>query len=192
MNRSYYETRQGVVFDELDNRLGSIQRYNLFFTIQKQSVAAHIFNVHRIAMRIARDWFGITNVNDLLNISEWANHHEDLESLSGDILAMAKLYFDEDAFAEDNGVMNPRSPCEPERTVVKLADIMECTYFLYREHAYGNTYLRNHITWMEQRLTTFIERRCPEQMNNVKMWMAKSWEEIPDVIAPRGPSENKI
>lgn len=189
---SMYDTRQGVVFDELDSRLGSIRRYNLFFTVQHQSVAAHVFNVQRIAMRIARQWFCVGDAALLLRISEWASHHDDLEALSGDILAMAKPYFDEHAFNEDNGVIYSADPLEPERLIVKLADIMECTYFLYREMSHGNLYLANHIEWMESRLLSFTERMCPDVIDQVRAWMAGAKHERPEVTAPRGPSEDRM
>jgi 5'-deoxynucleotidase YfbR-like HD superfamily hydrolase len=78
------------VFAELDSRLSVVTRWVVVNTIKDQSVAEHCFNVERIALRIAMQWFRISRVETLYFISQVALHHDDDESITGDIPGPSK------------------------------------------------------------------------------------------------------
>lgn len=154
------------LFTDLDHRLSVIKRWQIAHTIQTQSVAEHIFNVERMALRIAMEWFHI-NVSEpclLLDIMMLAHHHEDYEALSGDIPTMVKPYFNEHQFEKDHADILSRTS-KPQVTssfhtlavgIVKLADMLEGYHFLCMEKALGNTYMDKHYEYESPRILKYV------------------------------------
>lgn len=177
------------LWTEMDRRLGSIKRYNLFKTIQTQTVAEHVFNVERMAWRIARCWFDLQGEH----VYKWAHHHEDTEALSGDFPAMAKPFFDEAGFEKANRELlgEPVVPTDKVRMIVKIADLMDCFLFFAMEKALGNSYIENHLLAMERRLTEYVARKCPEHSNKLRDWMYSVDNPRSDTNQQKGWSEDK-
>ena len=158
-----------AIFDELDQRLSIVPRWVVLRTIQRQSVAEHCFNVERIAVQIAMEWFRIANVKELHEISQLALHHDDEEAITGDIPSPAK---------------EPKSEAEIEEdlkfvayAIVKLADIMEAYWFLRMEIAMGNQYVAEHAFQTGQRALAYAERLGRrEQMAEWLITMATNME----------------
>jgi 5'-deoxynucleotidase YfbR-like HD superfamily hydrolase len=145
------------IWGDLDHRLSVIVRWGTTQSIHKQTVAEHIFNVERMACRIAKQWFGITDMARLFQIMRWAHHHEDLEALSGDIPTMSKPYLDEEAMAKEHADLIPvRHPHDEEvRNIVKLADMLDCFWWLHVERKMGNAYLEEHWVFEANRITSY-------------------------------------
>lgn len=111
-------------------------------TIRTQSVAEHCFNVHRIAMHIARNILNDHDPEVLLAISEYSIRHDDLESVMGDPPSMIKPYIDEDAIERDFSNVIPKMAVSPYvASVVKLADLLDAVHFVSLEMRMGNTML---------------------------------------------------
>lgn len=163
------------IFNELDHRQSEVVRYNLFSTLQKQNLASHVFNVTRIATRIAKQWLGADDAT-LLAVYEWAHNHENTESLSGDFPAMVKGYFDEHAFEADHAFLLP-AVTRPEKSslvyqIVKLADIMDIYYFFCVERALGNRHVSKHLVVSAQRLRNFAATHFGEELFELlNLWM---------------------
>lgn len=134
------------IFGELDHRMSVVKRWGILHTIQTQSVAEHVFNVERIAIHIAQEWFGLYKTDDLWRIYEAAHYHDDEEALTGDLPAMMKPYFDEKTFKLDHGDLIKQRVVDPQiRKIVKLADKLEGYHFLCIENQLGNAYSMNHL-----------------------------------------------
>lgn len=134
------------VFSDLDHRLSVVKRWGILHTIQNQSVAEHVHNVVRITMRIGYNWFHLDR-DQMLTAIIWAHHHDDAESLTGDLPTMVKPWFDEDEFemAHEDLLTVTTLPPDDIENIVKLADKMEGLYFLYMERALGNLYADYHV-----------------------------------------------
>lgn len=135
----------GSVFTELDHRLSVVKRWAILHTIQNQSVAEHMFNVARMAERISKQWFGMSDEASM-RVVRFALHHDDFEALSGDLPTMVKPYFNESEFEREHSELIEAIEEEPWVVkIVKLADKLEGYHFLCIEAALGNTYSRNHL-----------------------------------------------
>lgn len=132
-------------FSELDHRLSVVKRWGILHTVQDQSVAEHVHNVVRIVTRIGPGWFGLDHI-ELLTAILWAHHHDDEESLTGDLPTMVKPWFDEGNFIDNHRDLLQATVLPPEKItkIVKLADKMEGMYFLAMEMALGNHFVVNH------------------------------------------------
>ncbi len=181
------------IWGELDARLSAIKRYNLFRTIQTQTVAEHVFNVERMAIRIAKEWFGVSDPQLLFLIMKWAHHHEDTEALSGDFPAMAKPYFKEAEFEADHEkVLRVKKPSSSFiRIVVKLADLMDCYNFFAMENALGNRHCEHHLTAMQRRIEKYVRNNCPEVIPQTNDWVYNSSNPRSDTYLQNGWSEEK-
>lgn len=156
-----------LLFTDLDHRLSVVKRWGIAHTIQTQSVAEHVFNVERIALRIARLWFGIHDHRQLLDIMTMAHHHEDFEALSGDLPTMIKPYFNEGAFEREHKDLVPTFVPSEEwasscRQIVKLADMLEGFHFLAMERALGNAYLSEHFEYEGPRIMKYVRETWPD------------------------------
>lgn len=158
------------IFDELDFRLNHLPRWSILPTIKEQTVAVHVHNVVRITSRIARLWFKLSD-EELLVAILWAHHHDDDESIAGDIQAPAKTYFDKQAFEEDHeSHFFPRPPEKIER-IVKLADRMEWIYYLTMEVAMGNKFVSEQLRRNTQKLLAL----ATEYFGDEIMWKVNDW-----------------
>lgn len=160
------------IFGELDHRMSVVKRWGILHTIQTQSVAEHVFNVERIAVRIAKWWFNISDEASLWLIALWAHHHDDPEVLTGDLPPMIKPYFDSDAFEMDHAdLVKLRAPDGGwVRKIVKLADKLEGYHFLCIENQLGNNYAVNHLEAEWPIVTALVEEYWPgddTMQNNV-------------------------
>lgn len=156
------------IWDDLDHRLSVIKRWGTAPKVHEQSDAEHIFNVERMAVRIAVYWFGKTTPEELFPIMLYAHHHEDSEALSGDLPTMIKPYFDTKGFEEDHKSLLPSviCPSDETRAIVKLADMLDAFWFLVVEHKLGNNYLNSHFDKEPSRIIQFTESTWP---NNVRL-----------------------
>lgn len=161
-------------FNELDYRLSVIKRWNLVPTIQQQSVATHIFNVERIAERLARDC-GCSEEQIGL-VRHWAHHHEDFEALHGDFPSMAKPYFQTEEFEEEHRDLMPRvKPANDEvKHIVKLADQMEMYYFLSMEVSLGNRFLKTHLEQEYDRVLQYCATHLSQLQIPVAQWLSRN------------------
>jgi hypothetical protein len=132
-------------------------RWGTTQSIHKQTVAEHIFNVERMSIRIAKQWFGITDPARLYQIIKWAHHHEDLEALSGDIPTMSKPYLAEKEMAVEHADLIPvRTPDDEQvQQIVKLADMLDCFWWLHIEQQLGNNYLAGHAVFEPNRIASY-------------------------------------
>lgn len=165
------------IFDELDHRLSVVKRWGILHTLQNQSVAEHVHNVVRITLRIGVGWFKLSG-EELFTALLWAHHHDDPESLTGDMPTMSKPWFDEGAFIDAHKDLLDYTVLPPQHIVdiVKLADKMEGYYFLAMENALGNQFSYPHFQAEFHIIETFagkiwgpgnIQRRVVEWMKEV-------------------------
>lgn len=151
------------MLSELDDRLSTLKRWGILRTITIQSVAEHVFNVQRIAVRIARV-LKITDWEKLYRISQAALHHDDEEAIIGDSPSTAKGYVTKERI-DVGGQAWYDGADEGTKAVVKLADLMEALHFLTLEMHMGNQYVATHrnemIVLIRQHL---IEFKFPEEL----------------------------
>lgn len=138
------------IFTEMDARLSVVTRWVIVDTIKKQSVAEHCFNVERIALQIARNWFNMTYVQELFTISQIALHHDDDEAITGDIPGPSKHVLSE-KYLDDHRWLWYNLEC-PEHDIVKLADKMEAYWFLSMEDKLGNRYITEYRAELEAKV----------------------------------------
>lgn len=162
MEQQPMEEGMTPIFNDLDHRLSVVKRWGILHTIQSQSVAEHCFNVERMAVRMAKHWFGITDPEKLWEIAKYAHHHDDFEALTGDLPSMVKPYFDEYVFEADHSDLIPvRNPNQECVNIVKLADMLEGWHFLCIEDLLGNSYVCNHISHEPNRIVMFVAETWP-------------------------------
>lgn len=137
-----------AIFSEMDHRLSIVKRWSIVHTIQQQSVAEHCFNVERIAIRLARDWFNFEDQTDLFKVSQYALHHDDFEAVSGDTPSTVKRYFDVERAEKEHADIIPKyeKPHILIQHIVKMADRLEWYWFLSMEMALGNRYVEEYRT----------------------------------------------
>lgn len=156
------------IFTDLDHRLSHVPRWPIAETNHKQSVAEHAFNVERITIRIAREWFQITEVDVLFALMEFAHHHDDPEALSGDLPTMVKPYLNEPDFERDHADLIRVDFQLPDwmRRIVKLADMLDGYWFLCVENALGNQYMSLHFNHEPGRILHWVRDNYP---NNAEL-----------------------
>jgi 5'-deoxynucleotidase YfbR-like HD superfamily hydrolase len=168
-----------LLLNELDDRLSTIKRWGIVKTIQQQSVAEHCFNVQRICMRLA-PLFYITESTSLHELSMAALHHDDLESLTGDIPSTAKSYVtvNKQVVDADPQMWYTRASDEI-KAIVKLADMLEMYHFMAMEMKMGNRNIRNHKVRMRRAIDKHIAKHpeWPETVHKTcRAWIA--WMEV--------------
>jgi hypothetical protein len=164
-----------MVFGELDARLSTIKRWSIVPTIQEQTVAAHCFNVERICTRIA-PLFGINGLAEMCMLSQAALHHDDKESLIGDIPSTAKSYITIAEIEIDTVGSAWYDHADVRyKEIVKLADMMEMFHFLSIECLMGNRYVSVHKNEMRVIIRNYIRKRPhwdADVFVKVNEWMA--------------------
>jgi 5'-deoxynucleotidase YfbR-like HD superfamily hydrolase len=159
------------VFAELDSRLSVVTRWVVVNTIKDQSVAEHCFNVERIALRIAMQWFRISRVETLYFISQVALHHDDDESITGDIPGPSKHILSEKYLDSRADLWYNRAGLEHD--IVKLADKMEAFWFLTMESKLGNKYIAEYRAELEHKVLQFAIKFGPEVEDHVAAWVTR-------------------
>ena len=159
------------IFSELDARLSVITRWVVVNTIKKQSVAEHCFNVERIAHNIARLWFGYSDAPTLYRISQIALHHDDDESITGDLPSPAKNVLSEAYLDAHRDLWYNRDG--PEHDVVKLADKMEAYWFLTMESKLGNKYIAEYRAEVEAKVLDFAAKLGPKIEDEATAWVTR-------------------
>lgn len=124
------------IINQYEERLSSVPRWTIIRTIQKQSVAEHVYRVALMAPRIVTGYFADKSCAD--EARHYALLHEYDEAFSGDIAGCAKKYFDNVGFSrkiEHNENINPPLGAY---AAVKIADYAEQILFCCCEVNMGN------------------------------------------------------
>lgn len=179
-----------IIFTEMDHRLSVVKRWGILHTIQVQSVAEHCFNVERIARRIATAWFNIDDAEDLDDLSQCALHHDDLESIAGDMPTMVKPYFDEEKMAIDHIDLVELPVLSPHLyPIMKLADLLDGYHFICIERLLGNRFVENHFKNYPSEIFSHIEKHWPGNLlvdMEVRMLMTDMATNISERHSRRG------
>ncbi len=159
------------LISELDHRLSVVKRWNILHTIQHQTVAEHCFNVARLAAKI---WPLLGGRADMLvDVYEWALHHDDEEALANDPPAMIKPYFDMERFKADHkDLIGSYRPANTDvKLCVKLADKIEGLHFLWMEVNLGNQFAAGHL----QQEFVIIMKWARENYDTETCMLIQSW-----------------
>ena len=163
-----------MIFNELDQRLSIVPRWVILRTIQKQSVAEHLFNVERIAVQIAIEWMGIKDPTIIFSISQYALHHDDDEALTGDIPSTAKSFVQVSRVDE---VRHWAKNSDDVIRIVKLADLLEAVWFLLMERKLGNHYIAKHLEACQSKVISYAISKFDKEIVNQCSQLMDRWEE---------------
>jgi hypothetical protein len=137
----------------------NIKRWTIVSTIQKQSLAEHLFNV---AM-IARDICVEADIDDT-NVVKYALDHDLDEIMTGDIPSPAKARLN----IKDDYNGKSKARCAPtELLIVKAADLIDA--YLFIKHNHHDRHGKQVFRYMEDKLESFMS-----DIREVEPWLGNA------------------